>query len=481
LGYTRDEQDGCADSGGLDLENDMNRVLLSIAFALTGTWLCPLGPSACRAAADPKSGEFMYFDTSDTDETRDTVPVIRPWRVVELDGEYGGQWIVAGDLDGDGDAEIVSAENFNKNDVHYTSTAVAQDLDGTVRWRWGEPAVGRKVWHHDVACQIHDWNGDGKSEVVICTKGYLVELAGAKGKELRRLPIADDATDCLVFCNLSGNRHPSDVLVKDRYHRIWAYNVKGELLWTVRDPGGFRTAHQPRPMDLDGDGRDEILAGYALLNADGSVRWVYQSKTVDQARGHLDCARVLRHGKSAAEFRIALTCCGANNIALIDGNGAVLWEISGRHFESIDIGRIIPGHPGPQILVDIDHQPFGNSPLRVLDEKGKSLGQLVTSYSRHHALLDWDGDGFDEIVVAHGAGLYNHRGKRMATLGTPGIEAASGELKYEKSLLVGDMTGDGVADLLLATPRTVYIYKNTRGRKPDRPIALGTGPNFTLY
>jgi len=298
----------------------MNGKVVCAAFVVTATGLC---------LATGPAGEFACFDTRDTGETGAGAPVIQPWRVVALDPEYGG-------LDGDGDAEIVSAENFNENDVHYTSAVAAQDLDGTVRWRWGDPAVGRKVWHHDVACQIHDWNGDGENEVVLCTKGFLVELAGTDGKELRRIPIADDATDCLVFCDLSGKGRPSDVLVKDRYHRIWAYNVKGELLWTVRDPGGFRTAHQPRPMDLDGDGRDEIMAGYALLNADGSVRWVFQSTTVDQSRGHLDCARVVRRGKSAGEFRIALTTCGANSIALINGNGGVVWELAGRHFESID-------------------------------------------------------------------------------------------------------------------------------------------------
>jgi len=441
--------------------------------------LCAAG--AGPAATAPNVAQFKYFDTGDVGEIRDEVPLIAPWRTVRLDPEYGGQWVVAGDLDNDAEPEIVSAENFNKGDVHYTSTAVAQKLDGTVLWRWGDPAVGRKVWHHDVACQIHDWNGDGKNEVVLCTRGFLVELAGARGTQRRRLPIADGATDCLVFCNLSGNSHPSDVLVKDRYHRIWAYNVKGELLWTVRDPGGFRTAHQPRPMDIDGDGRDEILAGYALLNPDGSVRWVFRSKAVDQARGHLDCARIVRSGSMPDEFRIALTCCGANDIALIDGNGAVLWEVSGRHFESIDVGRVVPGQAGPQILVDIDHQPYGKSPLWVLGDKGEKLGRIVTEYSRHHCLLDWTGDGLDEIAVAHGSGLYDHRGRRIATLDTPGTETTGGKPDYEKSILAGDMTGDGVADLLLATPHTVYIYKNATGKRTDKPVPLGTGRNFTLY
>jgi outer membrane protein assembly factor BamB len=428
--------------------------------------------------------DFQCFNTQDINEPDPGIPLIEPWRVVQLDPEYGGQWVVAGDLDGDGQVDIVSAENVNNNDTHYTSTAVAQKLDGTVLWRWGSPDVGRKTWHHDVACQIHDWDGDGEQEVVLSTEGFVVALDGKTGRELKRLPIPQAATDCLVFCKLSETEHASDILVKDRYHQIWAFDRNGKLLWTVRDPGGFRAAHQPRPMDIDGDGRDEIMAGYALLNSDGSVRWVFKSEKVDQSRGHLDCARILRQGKSPEDVRIVLTCCGANNIAMINGNGKILWEQSGHHFESIDIGPIMPRtgaqSPGLNILVDIDHQPYGQSPMLVLGEQGQTLGQIIGNYSRHHGLLDWDGDGLCEIIVAHNGALYNYQGQRVSTLHTPGLNSSE-KPKYERSMLLGDMTGDGARDLILTTPETLYIYKNTHGKKGDCPLPLGTVTNFTLY
>lgn len=227
------------------------------------------------------------------------------------------------------------------------------------------------------------------------------------------------------------------------------------------------------------------MAGYALLNADGSVRWVFQSEKVDPSRGHLDCARVLRRGRTAEDFRIVLTCCGANNIAMVNGNGKVLWERSGYHFESIDVGPIIPGTGAqtsrPNILVDIDHQPYGQSPLWVLDEEGQLLGQIMGNYSRHHGLLDWDGDGRCEIIVAHNGARYDHRGQRISTFYTPGLDTASAKPKYERSLLLGDMTGDGIQDLVITTPETLYIYKNTSAKKPGESVPLGTETNFTLY
>ena len=432
------------------------------------------------AAAYATEDGPLYFDVNDSGEPKEDVPAITPWKTVVLEPEYGGLWLVAGDMDGGGQVEIVSAENFNEGDTHYTSAVAAQKLDGTVLWTWGDPGIGRKKWHHDVACQIHDWDGDGANEVVIGAKGNIVELDGATGKEKRRFSIPEDASDCIVFCRLTKPGHPSDVLVKDRYNRIYAYNRAGDLLWKVEDPGGHRTAHQPRPMDVDGDGLDEIMAGYAMLNADGSVRWVAESKKVDLTRGHLDCARVLRQAKKPEDVRIVYTCCGANNIAVVDGHGKLYWEVSGHHFESVQVGRIHPLHPGPHILVDIDHRPYGEGPLWVIDASGRRLGQIITDYSRHHRLVDWTGDGAAEIVVGGNQGLYNHRGERIGTFLMPGSPPAK-ERSYETSALVGDMTGDGVPDVLFITPARVYIYKNEWGRKPDGPAVLGAGLNVTLY
>jgi hypothetical protein len=69
---------------------------------------------------------------------------------------------------------------------------------------WPNPKIGRRKLHHDVACQIHDWDGDGSKEVIVCTKGYIVELDGATGGERRRIRIAAEASDCVVFADLSG-------------------------------------------------------------------------------------------------------------------------------------------------------------------------------------------------------------------------------------------------------------------------------------
>lgn len=421
----------------------------------------------------------MLFDVKDNEASPQTAPGVTPWKSVRLDPECGGHWVVAGDVDGDGEAEIVSAQNVNDGDVHYTSAVAAQKLDGTVLWRWGAPSLGRRTWHHDVACQIHDWDGDGGQEVVLCTQGALVELDGATGRERRRIPIAEEATDCLVFCDLTGSGRRTDVLVKDRYWRIYAYDGDGKLLWEVEEPGGHKTAHQPFPVDVDGDGRDEIMAGYAMLNPDGSVRWVYESDRVELDRGHLDCCRVYRRGARPADFRLALTCCGANAISMLDGEGRAIWEVTGDHFESVDVGCVLPDVPEPQLVVDIDHMP-GSGPVRVLSGEGELVGQLMTNYARHHCLLDWNGDGLDELFVGDSCGVYGRLGQRIQTLQLP-AEGFGQEEPHERALVPANMAGNGRPDLIVTSPNAAHVFRNETGAEDCRFAGLGSEGNFTLY
>jgi hypothetical protein len=419
-------------------------------------------------------------------------PVIQPWRVVGLDPEYSGAWIVAGDLDGDGLPEIVSAqnkgtENVNqKTDFHYTSALVAQRLDGRVLWRWGDPKIGRKRLHHDVACQIYDWDGDGRNEVVLSGDGFLHELEGATGREKRRLPLPKDASDSLSFVNLSGNSRPTDVLVKTRYTQIWAFNRDWKQLWTVEKPGGYRTAHQPIGVDLNGDRRDEIMAGFAMLNSDGSTRWVLKSKEIRLGGGHCDCFRPVHAAKRPEDARFVLTLCGAKAIAMVDGNGQAIWEIGGEHFESVDVGRIVRGVDGLQMAVDLGK--LGNSWIWVFDERGKVLSKFQSYCSRFHALIDWTGDGLDEILVGDPPAIYDSQGRIVATFAmdlqdTKDMKAGDYSTSAEPMALTGDFTGDGVPDVLLTTHAMtkVYIFKNEHGKKPNPPAPLGTEVNFSLY
>jgi hypothetical protein len=55
--------------------------------------------SLTAGAVDP-----LFFDTNDTGPAPGGVPAIKPWKIVPLDPDYGGQWVVAADLDVDGES-----------------------------------------------------------------------------------------------------------------------------------------------------------------------------------------------------------------------------------------------------------------------------------------------------------------------------------------------------------------------------------------
>ncbi len=432
------------------------------------------------------------FSVDSRDAGGADVPHAQPWRMIKLDSDYCGAWLVAGDLDGDGQAEIISARNHDQDDTHYTSSVVVHRLDGSVLWKWGEAAAGRNQLHHDVAAQVYDWDGDGHNEVIVAADQAVVELDGRTGREKRRFSIPAGASDCLVFCNLSGNGRATDVLVKTRYTQIWAYDCQGRELWTVATPGGFRTAHQPRPVDIDGDGRDEVVAGYALLNSDGTVRWALNARDPAWAAGkpigtgHLDCARLFSQAADPATSLLALTFCGGDRLAMVTGEGRLQWSIPGWHFESIDIGRVCRHSSAPQIVVDIPYAPHGQQPIWVLDQQGTLLGQILNDESRFHRLVDWFGEGVESIIVGQPPAMYDgETGKKQVIFDMPlAADEPEPDLSKETIIcLVADMDGDGVTDIIYSTnpASTVYIYRNERGKKPAGPTELGTGVNWTLY
>ena len=439
----------------------------------------PVEPAERRPALPKSSPEQAgVFETDARGVPVGDAPVVVSWRTFTLDPDYGGYWVVAGDVDSDGEIEIVSARNVNEKDNHFTSSVAVQKLDGSVLWRWGDPKLGRRELHHDVACQIHDLDNSGTNEVIVAGDRQVVVLDGRSGKAIRVFPIEQHASDCIVFADLTGKGWPSEILVKTRYGQLWAYSADGRLLWTVKEPGGYRTAHQPLPVDLDGDGRDEILAGYAALSADGSIRWMFQADEGRKNGGHADCWRVVRLAERPEDTRLVMTMCGGNALVMTDGSGRLVWRATGRHYESVDVGEIRDDVPGLELVVDVDHLPAPPKPLCLFDERGNPLGRIDTDYTRHHVLVDWNGDGLQEIGSALPRGLFDGHGRRVCSF-------AIGAGERPTLMADVDLTGLGSRDLLLTTLREgsykVYLYRADIAAPPSQRLPAGTGRNFTLY
>ncbi|MBM3861217.1 MAG: hypothetical protein FJ395_16435, partial [Verrucomicrobia bacterium] len=365
------------------------------------------------AENDLSRAKPLRFDVHEKDLSNEGVPVIQPCYTVKLGPAYRGGWLTVGDLTGDGAAELVSAKNAGPLGAHFTSSVIVHRLDGSVLWKWGNPDARNAIFH-DVACQIYDLDGDGRNEVVVAADKKVVVLDGATGREKTQFSIPARASDCIYFCNLTGKKRAADILVKSRYDQIWAYDEGGRLLWTSPKPGGYRTAHQPFAVDLDGDGRDEIMAGFAMLNSDGSVRWTIPSTDGRPLGGHADAIRLFRTGPRAEDKRLLVTHCGGNQMTMLDGAGKIIWRVTGLHFESVFFGKLDPELPGRQLVVDIAHQPWGQQPLLILDEHGALLGRYMMDRSRQHRLVDWFGTGADLIFNGQSRALFDAKGRKVA-------------------------------------------------------------------
>jgi len=427
------------------------------------------------------------------------LPVIKPWKIIIQDKDYNGAWTVSGDLTGDGKPELVCNRSLSVAGENFTASAIAYTLDNKVLWRWGDPEGHRETLGSDIACQVYDWDNDGTNEVILSTyqdeKTWLVELEGATGKEKRRFQIPDGAADCFTFCNLSGEpfSHPRDIVVKTRYSQLWAYDYDGNQLWTIYRPGKHSTAHQAVPFDLNLDGIHEIMTGYVMVDHEGNPMWIADRSGTSNA-GHLDCARQYYQSHKYIVYKIknpspswsklVLTYCNGRRISMVNGVGELIWGISGRHFQSIDIGKVRPDLPGNQIVVDAASEYPEENGIWILDGDGNVLTIIPTTTGRIHRLINWFGGSADQILIAEDRTLYDGYGNKLAMLETPvPKEAVGSDGELTHMAFTGDMTGDGIPDIVMYTNpgSMIYVYKNENGAKPHGDVPLGCGVNYTLY
>ena len=169
---------------------------------------------------------------------------------------------------------------------------------------------------------------------------------------------------------------------------------------------------------------------------------------------------------------------------MVNGVGELIWGISGRHFQSIDVGKVRSDLFGNQIVVDAASDEPDENGIWVLDENGNVLTIITTITGRIHRLINWFGGDVQSILIAEDRTLYDGYGNKLATLDTP---VPKGAVVPDEGLthmaFTGDMTGDGIPDIVMYTNpgSMIYVYENVQGIKPRGEVPLGTGVNYTLY
>lgn len=118
---------------------------------------------------------------------------------------------------------------------------------------------------------------DGRNEVVTIRNFQLQTLDGRTAKIrqwtwIPKMPQSDkeppyemENGDSIAFLNLSANKEPHEMLVKDRYTHFWIFNNKLELLWK-----GDGQTGRTYPIDPNRVGRDDPMIGYSLWDTEGT-------------------------------------------------------------------------------------------------------------------------------------------------------------------------------------------------------------------
>jgi poly-gamma-glutamate capsule biosynthesis protein CapA/YwtB (metallophosphatase superfamily)/outer membrane protein assembly factor BamB len=216
---------------------------------------------------------------------------------------------------------------------------------------------------------------------------------------------------------------------------VYALGRDGHLLWSYRTDG---PVYSLGVGDLDGDGRAEVLVGgddnrVRALAADGTPLWSRKTGSRVTSLGVADV-----DGDARGEV---LAGCWDGELWLLGPEGEPLWHLVSPEGVSVvylvdldDDGRLeaLAGHQAGAVSV-----VNANGTLQWTHQTGAHVREL--------AALDLDGDGRDEIIVGSADGwLYalNDNGglEWKRSLGDPVI-----------SVDVADLEGDGAGEIVVGT------------------------------
>jgi hypothetical protein len=399
-------------------------------------------------------------------------PVV--WKKFDTAAFGAGRNVRFGDLDGDGRADVLIAQNVRKamaNSFDHISCMTAVNLDGKVLWQLGRPEPYNDTLANDTPFQIHDVNGDGKNEVVLIKDFRIQILEGKTGRLLdwvwmpeappdnKPRPYEMEVGDSILFLDLSGRKERHEILIKDRYRTFWVFDNRLKLLWS----GQGQIGHYPFPHDINGDGRDEFMIGYALWGADGRQIWSRDKELKDHADGV-----VLGNFSGDPKGDVRAYACGSDEgYLMLDLKGAILKHIRIGHAQSPSIARYRPDLPGLQLMT----VNFWKNPgiVTLFDHDGNILAQEEPIHSGSMLLpVNWRGDG-QEFALLSGSvregGMIDGRLRRVVVFPDDGHP--------ELTCHVADLTGDERDEIVLWDNHRFWIYTQDRpfrGRRIYRPV-----------
>ncbi len=369
--------------------------------------------------------------------------------------------VLLGDVNGDGRMELVCVQADGGIDdryvPHQVTCVTVFSVTGEMLWQVGQPQGEPGGFGSDFPVQIFDIDGDGRLEVLVVMDKTFRQLDGTTGAVKREFPLPDPmAHDCILIANLTGNPTARDVILKDRYHDMWAMDQNFRLLWKHHGNIG----HFPLVYDINGDGRDEVMAGYDMLSSEGKILW-----SCRDLEDHADCLWIGDvNGDGKPEI-----CVGGSVTCLYDREGRELWRYEGSvESQHVALGKFIPGNPGLQVA-GLDRikrgdgykgQWDGRDGMFLLDCEGRELWKedrktpgWLTIVNTYH---NWGGQGKDHILAYRRGG-----GVKPALYSASNLQ---GELQRlvvfpeDGYVISGDLFGRNCEDAVIYAHGRAWIY-----------------------
>ena len=164
------------------------------------------------------------------------------------------------------------------------SSLTAFLYDGTVLWTKGKPdnSDDNTLISCDLPFQIADFNNDGKLELIYSVDFEVIIIDLLTGELIKKFntPIIQNDpdftnnpfyrlnVDAIRVADFEGLGYKGNLIIKDRYQNVFAYNKNLEIMWKYHNKN---TGHFPYIFDYDNDGKDEMFVGYDLVNSDGKI------------------------------------------------------------------------------------------------------------------------------------------------------------------------------------------------------------------
>ena len=397
-------------------------------------------------------------------------PKMKLWKKIDLKNFGTSRQIRFGHLTGTDEWYVVLAQmqkRVSRDAYGFISCLTAIDLEGNVLWQLGEPSDKTEELGKvsaDMAFQVYDIDGDGRDEVIVGWDFEIRILDGRTGtiKKSAKTPFSDDDDADLIgvpyqtyaferinpdgirICNFRGKERPADILIKDRYCRIYALDEDLNVMWKYKSP--TNTGHCPLPIDIDGDGKDELLVGYKLLDSDGQMLWSYPI-----SEDHTDeiVAGKWMPGEDEGHFACV---SGTEGFFIGDFYGNIVARDMIGHAQRVSIANYCPEREGREIVVTNfwGHQGV----IFLYDCYGNQIWEMENEMNGNIlAPVNWDGDGTELILTnadAKKGGLLNGRGVRAVEFPDDGHPVLCCE-----SL---DLTGDERDELVVWDYHSMYIY-----------------------